>query len=839
MRILDDEQDTAPHPLTVDATPDSNALATLQAVSLRRLEWPAMLAQITAGCETHYGQQLWAASPFFNSPEDAIAHMAQVQALASFCARHTWPSLSSPVLKERVAKTDLRPVIVRLQKGSVLNQQEAMVLRGVLQLARQWSTSLQQDGVTRPLTEPLIDLLNHMPLECRRQVNQYLNEQGEWSTQASPVLALSLQQQQQLQQQAADRLQQVLRDAAMASQLQNPNVTLRQGQCVLAVKAVYKHSFPGEVVDDSGTGATVYMVPHAVSSLNKRLQALQLAIDAEIFRLLQNMSALVLTHAEALLQGLDGVALTDKCLAGARWAKKMTATSPAIVQAESPHASSIFEVIQLRHPLIDNPVPNTIRLGKTARTMVITGPNTGGKTVLLKTMGLAALLVRAGMPLPADADSRLSWFTGVYADIGDEQGLAQNLSTFSAHLVTLRALTQPDQDLHNRLILLDELAAGTDPTEAAALAEAVLRHVQDHGALTVVTTHLGRLKTLASDYPGFQNASVTFNAETLSPTYQLVQGLPGTSHALSIAQRLGLNPAVIAMATTAMQTGEKNTAQLLEHLNAQQLTIQQELDRAKAYREASQSEFERLEDERQQLEYDRRQALHQMKSSVKQQSRAIHQQLKKLRKAVGKAESTATPSRFKTARLADVLHHVDAYADATFAAVATNDSHNPPAKTALSPYKVGQTVFCVPLQTNMDITAIKGQKIHVALGVLKSVVDVSDIEPKRTNKRYQPPKALVQQAERPAYTMPSSDLSSTVCDVRGQSAEEALNTLALFVDQALLAGLETVSVIHGLGTGVLKQALRQALRSHIGVKSFTPAPAVDGGDGKTIISLKK
>ena len=805
-----------------------NSLTALAEHTLQQLDWPAVLATITQHADTAYGRQAWEAEPFFNTPQQAQNHSQQVAALQAHLSKHAWPTLN-PTLTHLLT-VDLHAVLTRLEKGGVMSLPDLVGMRHWLKLTRDWVHALKEDTDTQHALADWVDGLNQAPLALRRQINQMVTETGELSPQAHPDLGRLLHQQKSLKQAAEQHIQSLLHQPDIQMQLQSAQVLIREGQLALAVKAVHKNSFPGELVSTSATGSTVFMVPKGLIPLNRKLLDVENELALLIERILRDFSEVCVGHLPELQQALMATGELDRRLAAARWAQH-----PTLLEAPGK-----LTLLNLRHPLLDNPVSNTVKLGQPDRTLVITGPNTGGKTVLLKTLGLACLLVRSGLPLPADAGSQLSWFEAVYADIGDEQSLAQSLSTFSAHLVKLRLLTQPDVNLSQSLVLLDEIAAGTDPTEGGVLAQAVLHQVHQAGAVTVVTTHLGSLKLFAHEVDGFENASVSFDSETLSPTYKLLQGVPGTSHALSIAQRLGMNPAVVAAARAHMTAGDRDTAGMLEQLATQQAKIQEELHKAQSYRLEAQAAFERLNEQRHKLEQERKQLLHQLKTQIRTQTRDIQDQLKRLRKRVTAHADTPNPQQ-----MGKLTEQINRVADRT--ATVFTQADRPLAKLPkvkkLSQLVVGQEVYCKKLNMNMQVVAIQGEKIQVAAGLVKSYVSLKDLEPrqahlpKSSKNAYQP---ASQYASRTNHTPPEDTktyVDLMVCDVRGQSADDALAELSQFLDQALLAGFDKVSVVHGLGTGALKSAVRQHLQQANFVKRFYPAQAVDGGDGKTIIEL--
>jgi DNA mismatch repair protein MutS2 len=816
----------------------------LAANTQNQLAWPTVLAQVLAHCQTPFGPTAWQTHTLFTTMLPAQTHMAQTQALRPHLSDSQAGWLPT-VYAAHPQTAPLHAALVKVQKHGVLTVPELFALRLFLQQARQWSQAAQALPTDdSDLMAPLIEPLNALPFALRRRVNQWITEEGQLSEQASPSLSQLLTQQRTLQQAMARQMQTLLTDATLAPMLQNTQLVFKDGQQAFAVKPVYKHRFPGQLVGASASGGTVYMVPKAAAALEAKCQQVELAIATEIDRVMTEAThGWIQPECEVLLAGVEALAQLDRRIAGALWAVQQGANPVTLLPASSP---AQLHIEGLRHPLLPNAVANTVKLGQPHRTLLITGPNTGGKTVLLKTLGLAVLLVQAGLPVPAYPGGVMRWMTEVYADIGDEQSLQQSLSTFSAHLVKLVCLTQAPLD--NALVLLDEIAAGTDPTEGSVLAQAVLQALHQQGALTVVTTHLGSLKLFADQAEGFENASMMFDVETLSPTYRMQQGLPGTSHALSIAQRLGLPQAIVDNARQRMTVGEQDTGLLLETLASQQVKIQEELHRAESYRKESQAAYDRLNEQRQRLEQERKQLLHQLKTRIQTQTHDIQENLKRLRKRLVKteqhlAEPNTRPSNQDrqhvgqlTQQLTDMTHRAQ-----TVFEKADQPLAKLPKSKKLKQVAVGQTVFCKKLNMPVTIIAVQGDRIQVEAGLLKSYVHLTDLETGRPGMR--PPTAKPTQytgkvtlAYRDAADdKPGADPFS--CDVRGKNTDDALAEVAMLLDQALIAGLSQVSVVHGLGTGVLKQAVRQYAQKQPYVKRCYPAQAVDGGDGKTIIQL--
>ncbi len=759
--------------------------------SLSRLEWPALFQALLNRCETPYGVRSWQATPFLDAPHEQLYAIATLQA---HLLRVGDPLLSGPI-------PDVADALSLVDKGGVLTGEA---------LGRLLSTLTHGQSLLFHLTQPGPDvglLATHLA--------QHITEDGGLLESASPVLAKLRHQERSLRTDIQRRLDSLI--GQLATALQSANYTQRDGRFVLPVRAEKRAQVRGVVHGASGTGGTLFIEPESLLPLNNKLRTLEADIDVEVQRLLSLLSAWVQSHQEAITEFLEAVAQADRLLAGARLSRALGATVPTVAD------TSMIALKQARHPLLVlqgvDVIANDVTLGgDDIKTLLITGPNTGGKTVLLKTLGLCALMLRAGLPLPVDEGSTLSLFDPVCVDIGDEQSLVESLSTFSARLTHVKGFLA--QDLSRALVLIDEIGAGTDPAEGAALAQALLEAFYEAGALTVVTTHLGELKLVAHGHPGFQNASVLFNPDTLGPTYQLLQGVPGASHALHIAQRLGLPDAVLTRARHVMSAPARDTAALLEELEHRQRTLDAKLKETEAFRLAAEEAHAQVDELRNDLLQQRRRIAQELKFQLKGQLRELQSRIKVLRERVEKEET-------RTDKLRQVEKHLEQRIDQVFEPHEVMPATPPP--PGLKP---GDVVFSRRMNLTGTVISVSAKDAVLEAGVMKMTLPLTDLEKTRGRK---PPKVKEMPA---AAFVPEVKSAHRECDVRGQRVETALEEVALFLDTATLAGLEQVDIIHGLGTGALKEAVRSLLKEHPQVKGFHPAPAVEGGDGKTVVLFK-
>jgi DNA mismatch repair protein MutS2 len=820
--------------------------------TLALLEWPEVFERLLGHCFTPFGQACWKTETFLSDAEAVRRHLLEVEALKQVLVR-----FGDPIITETIP--DCRFQLSKITKGARLTESElAEVLRG-LQASRLLAHfSLRGLSEIKPLEGSPLPVLPDfswlrgiaLPDPAIEYLESKVSPAGELLDSASPDL-YGLRQRRRSERGAIENiLRGMLTNPNVSKILQEAIITERDGRYVLPVKVEHKSSMPGIVHGTSSTGATLFIEPQAVAEWNNRLQRTQADIGREIQRLLEEISRQLEGDAPLLLDFLDTVGLLDKRLAAARLSRILDANPPEVFR-DGPLRMNLWSV---RHPLllfnrVPNVVPNNVQLGENdVRTLVITGPNTGGKTVLLKTVGLCAMMAKAGLHLPCAEGSSVSLFDEVHADIGDQQNIAENLSTFSAHMVRLAEFVAEDTDLSRSLVLMDEIAAGTDPVEGTALAQAILKALYDKGAMTMVTTHLSELKLIAHQHPGFVNASVAFDAETLSPTYRLILGVPGASNALVIAERLGLRKDVIENARQALSAPVRESADLLTELENRNLKLIEELQLAESYRKSAQENYEKVITDQQQFRDEKRKLLQEFRHGLKSRIHVLEEEIKRLRKEMHQPNPTDQ-------RLADIggrLRKAGRQADEHFSETETHlvreDQAAQPELPAIQP---GDKVFSRRL--NMQGTVVQvsdnGQELTVEAGIIRAVVPVDDIRviqgqgPSKAKRLALAKSALAKKhkeearqaeavAEAPTKGVVQSDL-----DVRGKRADEALQSVITFLDSSVVSGFETVGIIHGVGTGALRNSIRQYLKTSGYVKRFYPDEAHRGGDGRTIVEL--
>jgi len=646
-----------------------------------------------------------------------------------------------------------------------------------------------------------------------------------------------------------DRIEQVIRTPAVQRMLREPLITIRDDRFVVPVRAEFREQFPGVVHDQSASGLTVFMEPLVIVPLGNRLRELAVAEQQEIARILAALSAHVGAAAEEIGGTLDALADLDVAAAKASLSLQMEGVSPRL------NAVGRVALLAARHPLlVGTVVPVDIRLGGEFRTLVITGPNTGGKTVTLRTLGLLTLMAQAGLHIPAAAGSEAAVFPQVYADIGDEQSIEQNLSTFSSHLTAIVEILQglaqdppggrASSEHLAALVLLDEVGAGTDPTEGAVLARALIETLHAIGACTAVTTHYNELKSLAFTHPGVENASVEFDEETLRPTFRLLIGTPGRSNALVIAARLGLDHAIVERARGYLSRHAADFTQIMQKVEGERALLAREREALAQAREDLARAQGRAAEEAERLAAERRRVLERAHAELGTLLRQGRQDLAALLAALRTRPSAEAATKVR-AHLRELSERSEAYA----AEVRTTPQGAPP-----EDLRAGEDVLVVSLgqrgvaQTGPDSRG----EVEVQMGVLKVRVPLSDLRREASEDREPDTPGgagsggNTTRREAPPSTVrsgnPVSDLGKVITvpatvDLRGMTADDALVELDKYLDEATLAGLPRVTVVHGKGTGALRRAVQEHLAHHPEVAAFRIGGEGEGGSGATIVDL--
>ncbi len=667
-------------------------------------------------------------------------------------------------------------------------------------------------------------------------ISQTIDERGEVLDSASPKLGEIRRELKVAHDRLMTRLDRIINDSRLAGVLQDTLITQRDGRYVVPVKTDFKGRVRGVVHDTSASGATVFIEPLATIELNNQLRELQLAERDEIRRILTQLSGFVGEQAEPIIATVEALAQLDLAFAKAKYADATRAQAPELV-AFKPGGWPMVRLLGARHPLLDptRVVAIDVDFGEETRALVITGPNTGGKTVSLKTVGLLTLMAQAGLHLPVASGSRLSVFRSVYADIGDEQSIEQSLSTFSAHITNIRRILDAmaaEQNGEGTLVIFDELGSGTDPGEGSALARAILSYLLDMGATSLIATHYPELKSYATARAGVKNASVEFDPVTLAPTYRLSIGLPGRSNAFAIAARLGLNATIIDDARTMVSQTDQTTESLLDELYKQRDAVAADRERTEAARHAAEIKEHELERRLDAIEQERQKILDQARAEARRELDQVRAEAERLRQRLALAEARAEAAAAD--RVAEEAERIAEPISVPAAPI------TPVRKPSGKPraVRLGDTVKLKSLNQIGTVTALSGVEAEVKVGRLRVRAKLEELELRgneETEDGGRKPAAESRADATPSsVSRPPSSVGMEL-DLRGKTVDEALPELEQYLDEAFLAELPFVRIIHGKGTGKLRQVVRDLLRANPQVKSLASGDESEGGDGVTVV----
>jgi len=729
---------------------------------------------------------------------------------------------------------DVRPLIDRAARSSMLLPGELLEVKYTLIAARElYRTFEHKEGEYPHLTVIAQQLLP--PPGLIEAITSAISDRGEVLDSASLKLAHIRAEIKVAHERLLARLTRILNDPKNAPHLQENIITQRNGRYVIPLRAESRSRMRAVVHDQSSSGATLFVEPLVVVELNNAWHELQLAERDEERRILTELTDQVGAFHPLLVKLVAALAQIDLVLACAKYAEDTRASEPLLVPfrntGREKHPGSTIILYQARHPLLDpaTVVPIDVVLDERTFALVITGPNTGGKTVTLKTVGLLALMAQSGLHIPAQSGSSLSLFSNIYADIGDEQSIEQSLSTFSGHITNIvRILKQMNSF---SLVLLDELGAGTDPQEGSALARAILAHLVERRVTSLVATHYPELKAFAHASEGVVNASMEFDLKTLKPTFHLMIGLPGRSNALAIASRLGLDRGLIQSARSMIDPSELKADDLLNEIHYQRDASRKARSAAdRARHEAEQlrqqlaQRLEKIEDERQAL-------LAKARAEQAEEVEALRAELEALRRELQRARQPLDALKSVQERLAELQENIEQ-------PVVRREVE----ASALRPLRPGDKVHLRSLKMDGVVTALGESEVEVQLGALRVRAKLSDVQ--RSGQVMQLDSASYSSSvrrpvstevkTRPEVFKPSPGME---LDLRGQCAADALDALERYIDSAYLAGMPFVRIIHGKGTGKLREAVHQALKDMAYVKRFEPGQEKEGGDGVTIAHL--
>lgn len=772
--------------------------------TLRTLEFDKILARLQEYASFSAGREAAAALRPATAIGAARALLRQTTEARTLLAAHPSTHLGGA--------HDVAGAARRAEVGAILTATELLQIGSTLSAAARFRSSALAADVDVPWLRDRAEVM----IESRDLVetlDRTFNDRGEILDSASSALRRIRHEHSSAQARLMERLNSMVSSGDIRPALQEAIVTMRNGRYVIPVKQDSRGKVPGIIHDQSSSGQTVFIEPLAVTELNNRVRELELEEQREIERILHELSVRVAADAPGIRRTVHALRDVDLAFARARYAQAMNAAEPLL------NDEGRVSLVDARHPLLSGAVvPISVWLGEEFRVLVITGPNTGGKTVALKTVGLLTLMALAGLHIPAAPQSQVAVFPEIFADIGDEQSIEQSLSTFSSHMRTI--VSMMPRVGASSLVLLDELGAGTDPAEGAALARALLSELVESGARAVVTTHYSELKTFAHEEAGVENASVEFDVETLSPTYRLVIGLPGRSQALAIAKRLGMPNRVLSNARRHISQGAVRVEQLLSRIQAERQEIGHLYARARDLHEDARKLRDRLQAEREETRHERERIL----AEAREEGAAVVRDLRTRLRAI-ETDAREGASRRQQRELRTRLEEVHAEA--------TQALGPPPAAPDATPtasVRPGSAVRILSLGQQGTVVALHGGEAEVQIGQFKMRVSLGDLEALTKREREREPERMTQVSS--PRGAPPLEL-----DMRGWRAEDAIREIDQYLHDNYMNGQNTVRIVHGKGTGALRRAIREQLDGHPLVQRFHAEKAEAGGEGVTVVQL--
>jgi DNA mismatch repair protein MutS2 len=796
--------------------------------TLEQLEWADVLSRLVALAETPGGRESVCSD--VTTPQTRTLTSVQSRLAETGEARSLIATAGRPPL---AGVRDLRASLARASKDGALAPRELQEIGDTLGALHATHAYLagREDDAPR-LSARALEIGDFRGLADA--ISRCIDAGGEVADAASTALGSARRESHRLSGEIRERAERFLRDSEIVSRLTDNYYTIRNDRFVLPVRADARGGVRGIVHDASSSGNTLFIEPEALVEMNNRRKRAEIEIDREIRKILRELSQRAAHEADAIETGLRAIAHIDAAFARARYADELTAVEPEVGEA------GVLRLPQLRHPLLDpaEVVPNDVTLGEGFTTLVISGPNAGGKTVAMKAAALAALFVAEGLFVPAGEGARVDLFDEVLADIGDEQDIREHLSTFSAHMANLAQIV--DRATPRSLVVLDEVGVGTDPGEGAAIAQAVLEALADAGARTITTTHYNLLKELAETDERFANASVEFDAETLEPTYRLKTGIPGTSSATAVAARMGMRSDVLARSNALLEREDRQLDRILAELNSSRAALEREqleIERLRAETESDRSEQRaRLEKLR-----DRRDALYQsMRNDLDRIFGEAHAQVAGVIRDLQRGGSAQDAARARERLLA--LQERTREREQTTGVVATPDSDLP--AIDWQRMHAGDPVEVVGAgHGRLDALPDRRGRVAVRIGGARLLVERDRVRLPTGGATEEPARARSRVALVPADAAPTPDTIATPgdagrCDLRGLRVDEAEDRLLEALDRAARADREALTIVHGVGSGALRDAVRRFLAQSRYVVRFIAAARSEGGDGVTIATLR-
>lgn len=725
---------------------------------------------------------------------------------------------------------DIREALLLAKKGGSLTMRQLLEVQNVLGISSEVVDFMHDDALPDlKYIGEMVDLIVEFTA-LEKEISRCILTEDEMADNASPKLKDIRRSIHQQNQAIKNKLSRIITSSSNKTYLQDAIVTMRDGRYVIPVKQEYRSFFPGMVHDQSKGGATLFIEPQGVVELNNKLRELEVEEQLEIARILAELSSRVAEHYREIRSNLELLIKLDFIMAKGKLSCKMHASEPKIdIDGE-------LRLISARHPLIEykKAVPVDIRIGGDYRTLIITGPNTGGKTVSLKTAGLLVMMAQSGLHIPASHASTLPIFGEVFADIGDEQSIEQSLSTFSSHMKNIVSII--DKASYDSLVLVDELGAGTDPTEGAALAIAILERFYDSGALTMATTHYNELKKYALATSGVENAAMEFDVETLTPTYRLLIGVPGKSNAFEISKKLGLSESVIERASEHIKHGDMEFENVISSIEDDKRKAAADRLDAESMRAEIEERLKKLEEKEKAISEKRADIIAEAKREARELLRETKSAVKDVQKDLRRLQKSGAHTNLNTGALEKSRRKINEAEDLVSEKVVKQVNSEPVSADTL---KIGDRVKLLTIGQNGTILSLPDEKgnLMINIGALKVKARLQDLMLINEGKDRKP-QAKSSSKYGSLLRSKSSSVSASI-NVRGKNLEDALADVEKYLDDVYMAGLDMVSIIHGRGGGILKDGIRQMLKRKKYVDSYGAASYNDGGEGVTVVRMKK
>jgi DNA mismatch repair protein MutS2 len=794
--------------------------------TLQILEYPKILERLASACAFAASAEKARGLHPTNDLEEARRRLLETSEARQLFNTH--PDLTIGGARDVRAQVDLA------DHGGVLTTAELLDIKSTLIASRNLVRTFDRLETSFPA---LFEIASRLPppLGLIDAITRTISDRGDILDSASQKLANIRRDLIIVRERLMTRLQRIISDPKNTPYLQEALITQRDGRFVIPLRSEFKSRMKSIVHDQSTSGATLFVEPFGVVEHNNQYRELMLAERDEERRILAELSQQVAMHAQEILLTIDTIAELDLIFARSKYAEDLIATEPVLhpIQGRrnSKHPGSLIHLYQARHPLLDQAtvVPIDVELDPQTYALIVTGPNTGGKTVALKTIGLLILMAQSGLHIPAHSGSEISLFHQIFADIGDEQSIEQSLSTFSGHITNIiHILEHADK---RSLVILDELGAGTDPQEGAALARAILSHLLERSVTTLVTTHHPELKAYAHATPGVVNASVEFDLETLRPTFHLTIGLPGRSNALSIAQRLGMPEAIIRSAREELNPSDVRADDLLNEIHSQRDKARQALQAAQKSRQEADALRASLNQRLEKVEDERRALLEKTRQEAELQLGNLEAELREVRRLMARARQPLENIQAIEEKVVEVKDQYERPIERLPVDL--------PGGAVSRALRLGDKVRVRSLNALGVVISLGEEEAEVQVGLLRIRARLADLEtPGRQEVAPPPAPSARKKVSAGTTSLPTAESPGFELDIRGQRADEALDALNNYLDAAFLAGLPFVRIIHGKGTGRLRQVVREALNQHPHVKSHEPGGEKEGGEGVTVVKMQ-